>query len=177
MGLAALAGGAAAAPAQVAAPPDPATVTLPDMTPTRDPGVIREGWKHFYFHRAGVSYAEAYADFAECYRFLPGPGIMGASLPTNRPWVEPIAPPAERPVTPNNFGIAGAIALAIVSGPLERRDHQSRLRRCMEPRGYARYPLREEIWRQLIDDYSERSIALQAKAASGPAPDLEPLSR
>jgi hypothetical protein len=170
---------AAASPvsAQADALPDPATVTLPDMTPTRDPAVIADGWKHFYFHRAGASYAEAYADFADCYRFLPGPGIMGASLPMFRRWTEPVAPPSERPAIPNNFGLAGAVAIAIVSGPLERRDHQSRLRRCMEPRGYVRYPLREEIWRQLIDDYSERSIALQAKAASGPAPGLEPLAR
>jgi hypothetical protein len=47
----------------------------------------------------------------------------------------------------------------------------------MEPRGYLRYPLREEVWRQLIDNYSARSIALQAKAASGPAPGLAPVTR
>jgi hypothetical protein len=177
LALAAMLGAASAASSQAGAPPDPATITLPDMTPTRDPGVIADGWKHFYFHKAGVSYAEAYADFAECYRFLPGAGVAGAPLPGFRPWRGP-APPTPNQVPGPQFGALGtAIILALVSGPLDRRALQSRMRRCMEPRGYVRYPLRAEIWRRLIDDYSTRSIAMQALAATGPAPDLPPVTR
>jgi hypothetical protein len=161
--------------AQAGAPPDPATIALPDMTPTRDPGVIRDGWKHFYFHKAGVGYAEAYADFAECYRFLPVAG-MSPALPAFSPWTEPLV---LRPIPPSTgqFGLVGVAIGAMVAGPLERRAHQARMRRCLEPRGYVRYPLREEVWAALIDDYSRQSIALQALAASGPAPGLEPVAR
>lgn len=173
-GLAALLGGVAAA-AQVGAPPDPATIALPDMTPTSDPGVIRDGWKHFYFHKAGVGYAEAYADFAECYRFLPVDG-MSPLLPTFAPWTEPLV---LRPIPPgpNPYGLVGMGIAALVAGPLERRAYQARLRRCLEPRGYVRYALSEEVWERLVDNYSAQSIALQALAASGPAPGLPPVTR
>jgi len=129
-----------------------------------------------YFHRAGVSYAEAYADFRDCYRFLPVRDALYGYVPGFRLWtrrnaVGPYQPP------PNNYGLVGGVILAMIAGPLDRRDRQSRMRRCMEPRGYVRYPLREEIWRQLIDNYSPRSIAMQALAASGPAPDLPPVTR
>jgi len=177
-----LAGPSAAASAQPPSPPDPATVALPDMTPTRDRGVIRDGWRHFYFHKAGVSYPQAYADFADCYRFLPTSDMARSptgALPMFRPWTAPVAlgPGPERQAQLNNYGVIGAVIGGMVAGPLERRRRQSRMRRCLEPRGYVRYPLREEVWRLLIDNYSPRSIAMQAKAASGPAPGLEPVAR
>ena len=160
--------------AQDASPPDPATVSLPDMTPNRSPEVIEEGWKHFYFHKAGVSYEQAYADFADCYRFLPVANQY-AVLPMFAPWSET---PGGRTVVPvNPYGLIGVGIGALVAGPIERRARQSRLRRCMEPRGYVRYPLAERIWEQLVDDYSPGSIAAQALAAAGPTPDLEPVTR
>lgn len=164
-----------AALAQPPGPPDPATITLPDMTPTRDRRVIEQGWKYFYFHKAGASYAQAYADFAECYRFLPMATGMLPSLPMFVPWSE--TPGVRHIERYNPYGLVGAAILAIASGPIERRGHQARLRRCMEPRGYVRYPLAERVWEQLTDDYSQRSIALQALAAVGPTPPLEPVTR
>ena len=175
LAVAALFGAASAASAQTPIPPDPATLTMPDMTPTRDRDVIEDGWKHFYFHKTGVSYEEAYADLAECYRFLPVLGVPN-TLPGFTPWNEPLI---GRPVAagPNPYGLIGVGIAAVVAGPLERRAYQSRMRRCMEPRGYVRYPLREEVWERLLDDYSARSIALQALAASGPTPDLPTVTR
>lgn len=167
--------GAVAQPA-APTPPDPATLNMPDMTPTRDSGVIRDGQKYFYFHKAGVSYADAYADFADCYRFVPNPGPAGTFLPVFRPWVE-AARPESAPSIPNQYGLVGNIVLGLISGQFERRSAQARLRLCLEPRGYLRYPLREDAWRQLTDNFSQRSIALQALAASGPAPGLEPVAR
>jgi hypothetical protein len=168
---AALLAGASAASAQPP-PPDPATITLPDMTPTRDRRVIADGWKYFYFHKAGATYAEAYADFAECYRFLPMATGMLPSLPMFVPWRE--TPGVRHVERYNPYGLVGAAIFAMVSGPIERRGHQARLRRCMEPRGYVRYPLAQAAWEQLTDDFSQRSIALQALAAVGPTPPLEP---
>jgi hypothetical protein len=165
---------AAPASAQAGAPPDPATIVLPDLTPPTDPGVIEDGWKHYYFHKAGVTYEEAYADFSECYRYLPVAGV-DASLPMFAPWSETagteIIPPA------NNFGLVGMAIGALFLGAIERKAHQAPVKRCMETRGYLRYPLAENVWKKLIDDYSERSIALQAKAASLPAPALRPVTK
>jgi hypothetical protein len=167
---------AAPAPAQDPTPPDPATLTLPDMTPTRDPDVISDGWRHFYFHRAGVTYAEAYADFRDCYRFLPTSSATFGLLPATRLWNRRM-PGAPAPPPAYNYGVVGAIIGGMVMSTLHRRDMQSRMRRCMEPRGYVRYPLKEDVWERLIDNYSQVSIALQALAASGPAPNLPVVTR
>lgn len=169
-----LLGWASAASAQTVAPPDPATITLPDLTPSRDPQVVENGWKHFYFHKQSVSYEQAYADFADCYRFLLVP-YVNARLPTFAPWPEKPGFTTVQPV--NNYGLVGGIIGGMVVGPVIRRAMQARMRRCLEPRGYVRYPIPEEAWEQLTDKFSQGSIALQAKAASGPRPDLEPVTR
>lgn len=162
------------AAAQTSAPPDPATITLPDLTPSRDPKVIANGGKYYYFHKAGVTYAEAYEDFGECYRYLPV-AYVDPNLPMFAPWSE--KPGVETFQPSNNYGLVGMGIAALVLGPIERRARQAPVRRCLETRGYVRYPLAEDIWRQLIDGYSERSIAMQAKAASLPAPDAETVAR
>lgn len=172
--LAVVLGGVAPASAQSSARPDPATVTLPDMTPPREASAIEDGAKHYYFHKRGVSYEEAYDDFTECYRYLPVAGA-NPNLPMFAPWSE--TPGVERIQPVNNYGLVGMGIAALFLGPLERRLRQAPVRRCLETRGYLRYPLPEKAWRQLIDDYSERSIAMQAKAASLPAPDSAPVTR
>jgi hypothetical protein len=157
---------------QIGTIPDPAGLVLPSLDGSA-PAVAREGWKHFYFHKPGVSYAQAYADFADCYRFLPVENTRG-KLPMFVPWVDR---QAARVVTPvPMYGLVGLAIGAMVEGPLVRRAHQSRMRRCMEPRGYIRYPLPEDSWKALTDNYSVRSTALQAKAASMAAPKSQPVT-
>lgn len=166
-----------ASPASAQQQPDrpaPESVTLPDMSSSSDPAIAGDGWKYFYFHKQGVSYDHAYADFNECYRFLPSPGASPA-LPMFAPWREK---PGSRPITATPaYGLVGSIIGGMVAGPIERRARQSRMRRCLEPRGYVRYPLAKDSWEKLIDNYSERSIAMQAKAASGPRPNAEVVTR
>jgi hypothetical protein len=167
----------AAAPAfaqQEQALPDPAGVALPDLTAPTDAKVIKNGWKYFYFHKAGVSYGEAFADFADCYRHIRGLGGSNL-LPLFAPWREV---PGSAPVQSSNmYGLVGLGIGALVAGPIERRHYQARLRRCLEPRGYLRFPLPEKVWESLIDDYSDRSIAMQAKAASTPTPASQPVTK
>lgn len=174
-----LAAAAPAAQAQTGLPPDPRTVTLPDLTTPSDPEVIKDGWKHFYFHKAGVAYEEAYADFSECYAYMLVPADY-PSLPMFAPWVD--RPGARDPALPKlqytgQYGLVGAAIGALFFGSFERRLRQAPLRRCLETRGYVRYPLPEKAWEALIDDYSDRSIAMQAKAATLPAPDARPVTR
>ena len=80
-----------------------------------------------------------------------------------------------KPVVVNNYGLVGTVIGGMVAGPIERRFRQSRMRRCMEPRGYERFPATEATWEEIIDNYSPGSIAVQAKLASGPRPDADPL--
>lgn len=157
----------AAAWAQV---PDPASVPLPSLESVSDPRVQKDGWKHFFFHKVGVSYAEAFSDFSDCYRFLGGMLPVGPEpLPASGAWSRAPSDGALKPQG-TSYGLVGVAIGQIVAGPMQRRIRQSRLRRCMEPRGYVRFPLDEENWKLLIDNYSMRSIAAQAKLASGPRP-------
>jgi hypothetical protein len=154
--------------------PDPATVEVPAITGGRDPDVVKDGWKYFYFWRPNTSFEQAYADFSDCYRFLPVPG-GDAMLPRFVAWREAEARPAVAPNYYSPYGLVGAAIGALIAGPIERRASQSRMRRCLEPRGYLRFPAPQPVWEKILDGYSPRSIAVQAKLASGPHPDADPL--
>lgn len=154
------------------APPDPAALVLPSLDGS-DPSVAREGWKYFYFHKEGATYEQAYGDFAECYRFMPSSSVTSGKLPMFVPWVERQG--ARAAPNTNSYGLVGIAIAAIIDGPLTRRSRQSRLRRCLEPRGYVRYPIAKESWQKLFD-VTDESIALQAKAASLPKPSSRPVT-
>jgi len=62
-------------------------------------------------------------------------------------------------------------AMGRIAGPLERSIRQSRLYRCMVPRGYARYRTSEDVWKLLNSgSAAPRAIMLQARIAAGPTP-------
>ena len=148
--------------------PDPATVTVPDLSGSGDAAEYENGWKYFFYQRPDTSFAEAYADIADCYRFLAPAGWANVAIPRFVPWVERV--PGERAAT-GYFEHSGLVGLAIGSmfeGTLTRRDRQAKMRRCMEPRGYTRYGVAEEIWENVADMPPEQGIAVQAKIASGP---------
>ena len=115
---------AASASAQAAAPPDPAGVTLPDLTPPADSATDADP-KYYYFRKPGVSYAEAYEDFSECYRYLPVDGTL-ATLPMFAPWSE--APGVERFQPVNNYGLVGmgVAAASFAAGEKEWLDERGR---------------------------------------------------
>ncbi|WP_432767659.1 MAG: hypothetical protein HEQ22_09435 [Sphingopyxis sp.] len=146
--------------------PDPAAVVVPDLSGSADPAVVDNGWKYFFYHRAGTSFAEAHADLADCYRFLTPAGWGNVALPRFVPWVE--RPAGQRYDTNNQAGLVGLAIGGMIEGTLSRRDRQSKMRRCMEPRGYTRYGVAEEIWESVADMPPAKGIAVQAKIASGP---------
>ena len=162
----------------VAQPPDPVSVVVPNLQGASNPEVQRQGWKHFFFYKDGVSYTQAYSDLADCYQFLGGSSPVGPqSLPQfgARSRLSSNGPAAQS--STSNYGLVGVGIEQLVMGPMQRRLPQSRLRRCMEPRGYVRYAIDESTWKLLVDGYSQRSIAIQAKVASGPRPAAKVLTQ
>lgn len=164
------------APAVAQDVPPIAEVELPDLSSASDPKSAKEGWKYFYFHKEGVSYEQAYADLSDCYRFMPSGGDMfGEPLPLYVDWEA--TPEGNARYRPNPYGIVGDVILSLLSGTMDRRRWQSRMRFCLEPRGYVRFPLDKDAWQALLDEHSAKGIAMQAKAAAEPRPNANEVTR
>lgn len=154
--------------------PDPATITVPDLSRSGDPDVIENGWKYFFFRRDGVSFADAHADIAFCYRYMGNSNWGTVGMPRFVPWQEAAVDQTKdtNPSVNSNYGLLGYAVGAVISGMIEgtlvRRDRQSKMRRCMETRGYTRYGVAEEIWENVIAMDPADAIAVQAKIAAGP---------
>jgi hypothetical protein len=154
---------------------DPATVIVPDVSLPKDKAaaqaLIDNGWKYFFFHKAGVSFDAALMDVAFCYRYLPAVAVM--QLPAYSAWGSGApAPKTDYYRVFENYGLVGVGIGALVEGPLLRRNRQSRMRRCMETRGYKRYAMAEATWEALSKGDAKITIPIFAKRASGPKPDL-----
>jgi len=160
---------------EAAATPDPAQVVVPKIEGGRDKKVVRNGQKYFYFWRADTSFEKAYADLADCYRFVPIAEGNAALLPMFIVWK---GTPEDRDDTSpavNNYGLTGLLLGALLGGSGLERAKQSRLHRCLGPRGYQRFPLPKKTWQLINDGFSVKSIAVRAKIASGPKPDADAL--
>ena len=153
--------------------PDPAAINVPDIAPSADPKGLKDGYKFFFFHNPTASFAEAYVDIAECRSFLVRDGVT--TLPTFRPWVEPLKRKPQG-YTAGSYGLVGAAMASIIVPKLERGQRNNKLRRCMKPRGYARYAIAEADWDRLNDGDEATLIAMQAKLASGPKPSTTEVS-
>jgi hypothetical protein len=147
-------------------PPDPATIVVPDLSGSGKPEVIREGSKYFFFHQKGVGFEKAHADLSDCFRFLEPSSWESVHMNRFVPWVS--SPGRRRVSSPNPYGLVGAILAGAVEGSLNHRDYQAKMRICMEPRGYIRYGVAQDIWKRVTDLPPEQSIAVLAKIASGP---------
>jgi hypothetical protein len=79
---------------------------------------------------------------------------------------------AARPVRYDggSYGLVGAAIGAMIAGPLERSIRQTRMFRCMVPRGYSRYRVTEDMWKRIYEAEPEQAIATLAAIASGPVP-------
>jgi hypothetical protein len=152
-------------PAVAQAPAPAAGAGLPDLTvPVGNYGDPR---KYFLLHKPGVTVEQAEADLSFCWRFLPR-GVE-RSAPGFVPWGKTDAPRPSAPAV-NAYGLVGVGIAAIVAGPINRSLRQSRIFRCMVPRGYARYRTSEAFWHQLNSDDAVQSVHLQALIAAGPVP-------
>lgn len=153
--------------------PDPATIEVPDVTPSSDPKVREEGYKFYYFHNSEVNFETAYQDLRECRAHLITGGA--AAVPGFIPWGE--AHRREIPKTTPMYGIVGAAMAAIIVPKMIRGQQSNKMRRCMGTRGYERYAIAEVTWDKLNDGDEQQLILMQAKLASGPKPQDEAVTR
>lgn len=146
--------------------PDPAAVSLPAMTFGSDPAVAASDYKFFFFHQAGLSYQDAYADLADCHAQLPTGAVM--PLPGFVPWVETAE--RERREAGTQYGLLGQAMIAVIAQKMERGQRNNRMRLCMDRRGYDRYAIDQAAYDAIWAGETAQQLAMQAKLASGPAP-------
>jgi hypothetical protein len=151
----------------VSAPLREDEIVVPDLSSSGSPQVVSNGWKYFFFRSPDATYEMAHFDISECYRFLTPTGWANVGLRRFVPW-QSLAGTQTIIQIPSPYGLVGDLIGGAVEGTLLRRDRQSKMRRCMETRGYIRYGVAEEIWENVIKLPAEKSIAIQAKIASGP---------
>jgi hypothetical protein len=147
--------------------PDPETIEVPDVSPSSDPRVERQGHKFFYFNNPDVTFAQAYSDLAECRQHL----VTGAIVTTPGfvPWVETVNRPVVRSYN-QAYGLVGAVIGSILLDHLERGVRANKMRICMTPRGYKRYAIPEASWEKLNEASESEILLMQAKIAAAPKP-------
>lgn len=167
--------------AQPQAAPDPRGIAMPalDFTPT--PEIEADFEKYFYFHRAGTSFAEAYADIKECDALASGANYYGGGN-------EAAIAGATAQYGALAAGVGGAIGSAMadaIFGSAQRRKmHRVNVRNCMNFKEYKRYGLSRDRWTEFNfeegmgrkkEDVRETALRQQALVASGPAPTTKAL--
>lgn len=152
-----------------------AAIATPDLTSSAADGDAADFDKYFYFHRPDTGFDEAFADINECDALASGISYYRAS---SEPYPGYFA---------NQYGIGGAIGGALgaaladaIFGSAERRKvRRINMRNCMGFKGYQRYGLGKDIWKEFNfeegggrEDEKIRAASLlqQARVASGPTP-------
>ncbi len=174
-----------AAPAPAAAPvyelPDPASLTMPKLDFAETPEIVDDYKKYFYFHRADASFAEAFVDIKECDALASGANIyMGADAGSIA------AASAQYGMLAGAAGGAiASVAMDAIFGSAARREQRRvNMRNCMGFKGYARYPLSGDLWKQFNfeeghgrkkEGERDEALELQALVASGPKPATKEL--
>jgi hypothetical protein len=161
--------------------PDPATLTMPKLDFTPTPADEADFDKYFYFHREGTGFAEAYTDIRECDALASGSSIyLGVD-------------DAQMNAAMSQYGaLAGGVgsvlgsllADAIFGSAARREQRRVNLRNCMGFKGYQRYGLSGDLWKDFNfeeghgrkkEGERDDALELQALVASGPKPTTKEL--
>jgi hypothetical protein len=160
--------------------PDPATLAMPKLDFTPTPADEADFDKYFYFHRDDTGFAEAYTDIRECDAlasgssiYLDGSAAMAGAM-------------ANYGVLAAGIGsaVGGLIADAIFGSAARRQQRRINLRNCMGFKGYQRYGLTGELWKDFNfeeghgrkkEGERDDALEIQALVASGPKPKIKEL--
>jgi hypothetical protein len=97
--------------------------------------------KYFVFHRADTDFATAYADVSECDGYARGLRSSIAYQPTYYPYAGTIGGAVGN--------VVGNLLVAAIFGSAEkRRLRRINMRTCMHFKGYGRYGLPKDAWKE-----------------------------
>ena len=159
-----------------------AAIAMPAIAFEPTPEDVSVFDKYFFFHRPETSFDEAYADVVECDALSSGISIyMGADSAAMASAMTQYGAAAGAA-----GGMIASIAMDLVFGSAARRAaKRTNMRNCMYFKGYDRYGLAKDLWRDFnfeegngreAFDVRERDLRMQARVASGPAPSAEVLA-
>ena len=161
---------------------DPASIPMPSLAFTPTDEDVRNYDKYFYFHREENDFVAAYADLQECDGYARGLAFRTRSDPSvlGNPG---LVPPTMAGAVGGAIGyaIGSAMADAIFGSAERRRQRRINMRTCMEFKGYRTYGLSKSLWEEfnfdegnsrIEEDRRQRLLQLQARAASGPTPNV-----
>jgi hypothetical protein len=143
--------------------PDPATLAVPDVGFAETAAIADDYDNYFYFRRPDTSFAQALSDIREC------------DLRARRLWRTPDPESVTSEAERREDGMVNSY-FATLTGPLmgglvaglagpgeERQTRRFGLRRCMFYKGYGRFGLPEDLWRQFNFDATERGLSEQQR--------------
>jgi hypothetical protein len=158
--------------------PDPATVSLPDMSSPLTPKDARDFDDYYYFYKPGVAYERAFADFDQCR-------MTAAITPmfTKMPVFVPLSGDAiEAPRVSNDYGrvtliwgpLGGVFAGALIA-IAEDNNIAGTNRKCLFYKGYKRYGTTRKIFKAIETGTDGEKTARKALIAAGAVPQGEEL--
>lgn len=161
--------------------PDPATLERPELAFTPTPEIEADYDKYFYFHRGDTGFEEAYSDIRECDALASGSNIyLGADQATINNAMMQYGPMAGAV-----GGVIGSVLADAIFGSAARRQaRRVNLRNCMGFKGYQRYGLTGDLWKEFNfeeglgrkkEGERDDALELQALVASGPKPEAKEL--
>lgn len=161
--------------------PNPATLQMPQLAFASTPEIEADFDKYFYFHRDETGFEEAYADIRECDALASGSNIyLGANQAAMNSAM------AQYGVLPGAVGgaLGSVLADAIFGSAARRQARRINLRNCMGFKGYQRYGLAGDLWKEFNfeeghgrkkEGERDDALELQALVASGPKPEAQEL--
>jgi hypothetical protein len=157
--------------------PDPARITVPDLSFTPTPHDIKNFDSHYYFYKTGVSYEAAFADLDECRMYSLASDFVAFKPPKFVPLGDDIAGNGSRKdVTPTSSwrrGLRRGILVAVLVEQAHENDVLATTNRCMAYKGYGRYGVSRAIADEIDTGSDAEKLARQALIASGPKPAMK----
>lgn len=158
---------------------DVAAINVPALDGKPDPLDANDYDKYYYFRRADTDFKAALADLRDCDGLSRGLTTSYGNAAVPYPYAGTLA-----------GGVGGAIgsmmAVAIFGSAEKRAQRRVNMRRCMFYKGYQRYGIGKDVWKQFnfeegfgsIEEAKRQAfLKQQAKIASGPAPIAQELGK
>ena len=152
-------------------PPDPARISVPDISAKPGRGDASDYDVHFFFHKPGVTYRAAFADLDEC-RMYALTTTVTAEPPRFVPLGSDTVQERNTPIV-SSYGLIGVALGAFLLERAEEESDRITVNRCMAYKGYARYGTSKAVWNQITAGSDAEKLAREALIASGPKPAAE----